>query len=179
MEENVAFRDGSALAWAVVWCHRAKSRTYYFLATRKRFFLLFFYFWGNLLCGMVTIALETTGESLATLPCYEAMFHYNDVIMGAMASQMTSLAIVYSTVYSDADQRKHQSSVSLAFVWGIRRWPVNSPHKWPVTRKFFTFVDVIMLQCFITWQFCKTHTSSFCCNHNSVNVISAVKLYGV
>ena len=47
--------------------------------------------------------------------------HYNDVIMGAMASQITSLTIVYSTVYSGADQRKHQSSASLAFVWGIHR----------------------------------------------------------
>ena len=45
--------------------------------------------------------------------------HYGDVIMGAIASQITSLTIVYSTVYSDADQRKHQSSASLAFVWGI------------------------------------------------------------
>ena len=44
--------------------------------------------------------------------------HYTDVIMGAIASQITSLTIVYSTVYSDADQRKHQSSASLAFVWG-------------------------------------------------------------
>ena len=41
--------------------------------------------------------------------------HYGDVIMGAIASQITSLTIVYSTVYSDADQRKHQSSASLAF----------------------------------------------------------------
>ena len=65
--------------------------------------------------------------------------------MGAIASQITSLTIVYSTVYSDADQRKHQSSASLAFVWGIHRGPVNSPHKWPVTRKMFPFDDVIML----------------------------------
>ena len=72
--------------------------------------------------------------------------HYNDVIMGAMASQITSLATVYSSVYSDADQRKHQSSASLAFVWGIHRWPVNSPHKWPVTRKMFPFDDVIMIK---------------------------------
>ena len=64
--------------------------------------------------------------------------------MGTMASQITSLTIVYSTVYSGADQRKHQSSASLAFVWGIRRGPVNSPHKWPVTRKMFPFDDVIM-----------------------------------
>ena len=48
-------------------------------------------------------------------------FHYIDVIMTTMASQITSLTVVYSTVYSDADQRKHQSSASLAFVWGIHR----------------------------------------------------------
>ena len=61
-----------------------------------------------------------------------------------MASQITSLMIVYSTVYSGADPRQHQSSASLAFVRGIHRWPVNSPHKWPVTRKLFPFDDVIM-----------------------------------
>ena len=63
---------------------------------------------------------------------------------GAMASQITSLTIVYSIVYSGADQRKHQSSTSLAFVRGIHRWPVNSLHKWPVTRRMFPFDDVIM-----------------------------------
>ena len=68
--------------------------------------------------------------------------HYSDLIMGAIASQITSLTIFYSTVYSDADQRKHQSSTSLAFVRGIHRGPVNSPHKWPVTRKMFPFDDV-------------------------------------
>ena len=70
--------------------------------------------------------------------------HYNDVLMGTMASQITSLTIVYSIIYLGVDQRKHQSSASLAFVWGIHRWPVNSPHKWPVTRKMFPFDDVIM-----------------------------------
>ena len=70
--------------------------------------------------------------------------HYTDAIMGMIASQITSLTIVYSTVYSDADQRKHQSSASLAFVRGIHRRPVNSPHKWPVTRKMFPFDDAIM-----------------------------------
>ena len=70
--------------------------------------------------------------------------HYNDVIMGAIASQITSLTTVYSIVYSDADQRKQQSSASLAFVRGIHQGPVNSPHKWPVTRKTFQFDDVIM-----------------------------------
>ena len=65
--------------------------------------------------------------------------------MATIASQITSLTIVYPTVYSDAAQRKHQSSASLAFVPGIHRGPVYSPHKWPVTRKMFPFDDVIML----------------------------------
>ena len=60
--------------------------------------------------------------------------HYSDVIMGSMASQITSLTIVYLTVYS----------ASLAFVRWIHRWSVNSPHKWPVTRKMFPFDEVIM-----------------------------------
>ena len=64
--------------------------------------------------------------------------------MSAMASQITSLMIVYSTVYSGTDQRSHQSSAPLAFVRGIHRWPVNSPYKGPVTRKMFPFDDVIM-----------------------------------
>ena len=64
--------------------------------------------------------------------------------MGTMTSQITSLTIVYSTIYSGADQRKHQSSPSLAFAWGIHRSLVNSPHKKPVTRKMFPFDDVIM-----------------------------------
>ena len=70
--------------------------------------------------------------------------HYGDVIMGTVASQITSLTFVYSAVYSGADLRKHQSSASLVFLRGIHRGPVNSPHKWPVTRKMFPFHDVIM-----------------------------------
>ena len=72
----------------------------------------------------------TTGPIKQYQLCHK---HYDDVIMGTIASQITSLTSVYSTVYSDADQSKHQSSASLAFVWGIHRGPVNSPHKWPVT----------------------------------------------
>ena len=60
--------------------------------------------------------------------------------MDAMASQITDLTIVYSTVNSGAEHRKHQSSTSLAFVRGIHRWPVNAPHK----RKWFLFDDVII-----------------------------------
>ena len=68
--------------------------------------------------------------------------YYNDIIMGARASQITSLTIVYSTVFSGVDQRKHKSSASLAFVPGIHRWPVSSPHKWPETQKMLPFDDV-------------------------------------
>ena len=70
--------------------------------------------------------------------------HYDDVIMTMLASQITSLTVVYSIVYSGVNQRKHQSSASLAFVRAIHRGPVNFPHKWPVTRKMFPFDDVIM-----------------------------------
>ena len=69
---------------------------------------------------------------------------YNGVIMSSMSSQITSLTIVYSTVYLRADQRKHQNSASLAFVRGIHRGPVNFPHKGPVTRRMFPFDDVMM-----------------------------------
>ena len=73
-----------------------------------------------------------------------SVIHYNDVMMSSLASQITRLTIVVSTVYSRADKKKHQRSASLAFVWGIHQWPVNSPHKGPVTRKIFPFDDVIM-----------------------------------
>ena len=73
--------------------------------------------------------------------------HYGDVMMTRMASWITSLTIVYSIVYSGVDQRKLQSSTSLAFVRWIHRRPVNSPHKCPVTRKMFPFDDVIMKEC--------------------------------
>ena len=68
--------------------------------------------------------------------------HYNGIIMSAMGSQIIHISNVCSTVCSDADQRKHQSSMSLAFVRG--RVLVDSPHKWPVTWKMFPFNDLIM-----------------------------------
>ena len=82
--------------------------------------------------------------SVTVLLTLEALKHYNDVIMSAMASQITGVSTVYSTICSGADQRKYRSSTSLAFVMGIHRWSVNSPHKGPVTRKMFPFGDVIM-----------------------------------
>ena len=64
-------------------------------------------------------------DTIVPVPVKQPIKHdkalYNDVIMGAIASQITSLTIVFSTVYLDTDQRKHQSSASLAFVRGIPR----------------------------------------------------------
>ena len=57
------------------------------------------------------------------------VYNYSNIMMGAMPSLITTLTIVYSTVYAVADQIKHQSSASLAFVRGIYRWPVNSRTK--------------------------------------------------
>ena len=99
-------------------------------------------------------------------PWYHSLLihiHYSDVIMGVIASQITSLTIVYSTVYSDADQRKHQSSASLTFVWGIHRGPVNSLHKWPAMRKMFPFDDVIMHMCVTLPQWVKGLISMVWC----------------
>ena len=81
------------------------------------------------------IASRMHDKSVMASPVDRLFVHYSDVMMGAgaMASQITS-----------PDQRKHQSSASLTFVRGIHRWPVNSPHKWPVTRKMFPFDDVTM-----------------------------------
>ena len=102
-------------------------------------------------CSQVYFAikdlLQQSTISDVSFKCLTFSSYYSDVIMGAMASQIISLIIVYSTVYSGADERKHQSSASLAFVRGIDRWPVNSPHKWPVTRNIFPFDDVIMSNC--------------------------------
>ena len=104
--------------------------------------------------------------SMAKSTQWRTKIHYNDVIISAMASQITSLTIVYSIVYSGADQRKHESSASLAFVRVIHRGPVNSPHKWPVMLKMFPFDDVIRTQ--ISWKMistssCQLDSGPGCC----------------
>ena len=68
--------------------------------------------------------------------------------MSAMASNHQRL-LVCSTVGPGADQKKHQSSASLAFVRGIQLWPANSPHKGPVTLKMFPFDYIIILPRYI------------------------------
>ena len=62
---------------------------------------------------------------------------YSNVIMSEIVSQISGVSIVYSIICSGADQRKHQSSASLAFVKGIHRSTVDSSHKGPVTRTRF------------------------------------------
>ena len=82
--------------------------------------------------------------------CHACAFfcsHYNDVTMSVMEFQIIGVSIVCSAVCSGADQREHQSFASLAFVKGIHRWPVDSPHKGSVTRKMFPFNDVQREQC--------------------------------
>ena len=95
--------------------------------------------------AIIIILIPNMSEYFQVRTPWNLTRHYDDVGMGAMASQITSLMIVYSTVYSDADQSKQQSSASLAFVREIHRGPVNFLHKWPVTRKMFPFDDVIMV----------------------------------
>ena len=89
------------------------------------------------------LASASVRQVVSCLIRYFLIYHYCDVMMGGIASQITSITIVYSTIYSDADQRKHQSPASLAFVRGIHWGPVNSPHKRPVTRKMSSFDNVI------------------------------------
>ena len=112
----------------------------------------------------------------SSCPSFTRTAHYTNVIMGAIASQITSLTIVYSTVYSDADQRKHQSSTSLAFVRGIHR----SPHKWPVTWKMLPFDDVVMTifqhdnarphVVRICWEFLETKTYICLIDHHNPRI---------
>ena len=112
--------------------------------------------------------IKIRGKSDNDLPIYGlerrqwagSLSYYSDVIMGAMASQITSLAIVYSSVYSGVDQRKHQSSAPLAFVRGLHRWPVNSPHKKPVTRKMFPLDDVITIGLYGACPYTGVHSFS-------------------
>ena len=94
------------------------------------------------LCAVLCTRLLGVLNTSNSLWYGEACIHYSDVIMSTMASQITSLTIVYPTIYSGVDQRQHQSYASLAFVRGIHQWPMNSQHKGPVTLKMFSFDDV-------------------------------------
>ena len=102
----------------------------------------------SLACVHIQSGTVITWSSRAQCCTQSLLWHHN----GAMASQITSLTTVYSTVHSGTDQRKHQSWASLAFMWGIHRSPVNSPHKWPATWKMFPFDDSIMA---LWWLRCR------------------------
>ena len=89
--------------------------------------------WHGRLHGVPTLQLICNHYShVAWVAWWLNALHYADVIMATMASQITSLTVVYSSVYSDAEQRKHQSSASLAFVWGIHRdrWIPHTKGQW-------------------------------------------------
>ena len=94
-------------------------------------------------------------------PAYVRHWHYIDIIMTTVASQITSLPVVYSIVYSGADQRKHQGSASMALCAGNSPNPVNSPHKEPVTRKMVPFDDVIMGTCRVMSGMISASTSHY------------------
>ena len=77
--------------------------------------------------------------------------HYSDIILGEMASQITSLTIIYSTVYSGADQRKHQSSASLAFVRVIHQCG-EIPAQMARNAEMLPFDDVVMFYIRRIWD---------------------------
>ena len=91
----------------------------------KRFPEIFWQFevWMTMIYRWQDCSIANKLDLLQAICGEYSLIDYNDIIMGAMASQITSLTIVYSTVYSGADQRKHQSSASLAFARGIHRSP--------------------------------------------------------
>ena len=95
-----------------------------------------------------------------SLHCYLAVvIQYSDVIISAIASQITGVPAVGSIVCSGIDQIILQSFASLASVRGIYRWPVVFPHKGPVTRKNFPFDDVIMAFTTVLFQIIQRYRS--------------------
>ena len=106
-------------------------------------------------CKNLPVSNVMVSSSICHHDCLSCLI-FRDVIMSLMASQITGVLVVYSTVCSGADQRKHQSSASLGSTRGILQWPVNSPHKGPVTRKMFPLDDVIVMfylcwNVFVSW----------------------------
>ena len=117
--ETRIFQDNFSIPWQLI-CgplHRQVINNHFDEYSR----------WTNALLPRGSISM------ICVIPIWE--IHYNEGIMSEMASQITSVSIVYSTLCSIANHRKHQCSASLTFVRGTHRSPVNSPHKGPVTRK--------------------------------------------
>ena len=89
------------------------------------------------------MALHRTGDKPLTQNDSVQWHTYTSPVLNVLSN--VTLNITLWTVYSNADQRKHQSSASLAFVRRIHRWPLDSPHKGSITLKKFPFDDVIMI----------------------------------
>ena len=86
----------------------------------------------------------TNNNSMVMTSAWSAGSHYNDVIIGMMPSQITSLTIVYSTVYSDTDQRKHQSLHVTGLCAGNSLVTGGFPAQMASNMEIFPFDDVIM-----------------------------------
>ena len=98
--------------------------------------------------------------------------HYNRVIMGTIASQITSFTIVYSIVYSDLFRCRSKKTSKLRLTGlcaGNSPGPVNSLHKWPVTWKMFPF-DVIIMK--VPWLLESSVVPSMVCVHEIVSYCS-------
>ena len=126
----------------------------------------------------ISLSIKSTDQTIRIITQMHVIlnnvpFHYNDVIMSTMASQITGVSNVCSTVGSGVDHRIHRSSASLVFVRGIHRWPVNSSHKRPETRKMFPFDDVIILNADETPQFYLYPLSTYCFLQSTSMRISA------
>ena len=118
------------------------------------------------------LAVTSMWQPLVVIISESYIAHYSDVIMGAIASQITSLTIAYSIVYSGGDQREHQSSASLcAFVRGIHRWPVNSPAQMTTNRENV----FIWWRLHATWNLqAEVFGKSFNSNKKGLSVINIV-----
>ena len=137
---NILFSDHICLNWILLWWFQGVE--FCFKSNGDKYMIIALYMYR---CKKQEDNADDTHDCRLFIMGYIWTLHYNDIIMGTIVSQITSLTIVYSIVYSDPEHRKYQSSASLAFVRGIHRGPVNSPHKWPVTWKMFPFDDVIVL----------------------------------
>ena len=91
-------------------------------------------------------------EAAQSIRVYWQTLQWRHNGLDGVSNHSTSLTIVYSAVYSGADQTKNPSSASPAFVQGFHRGPVYFPHKGPVTRKMFPFHDVIIFYLPYTYE---------------------------
>ena len=93
-----------------------------------------------LLVNIVIFNMRCIGCSLG----YNVVFEYFTTNEAGRRVKYVKQMLATYALYCFIKVLFHQSSASLAFVWGIHRWPLHSPHKWPVTRKMLPFDDVIV-----------------------------------